>query len=249
MTLEEKLRQLSLTTMAQTLETITAQAATQNLSFPAALERLADRELEARHRRAIERRFKLSRLPAQPTLDQFRFAHHPSRLQAKNRILRLLDLHFLPQGISVVIIGNPGVGKTFLAQILGWRACQANLRVLFTTAMDMLNQLLASQVDHSLVRKLRVYTEPSALIVDELGYLALDQQTSNLFYQVISTRHGRQKSTIITTNTPFSDWGNILYNTTIAAAIVDRLVENSEIFLLGGESLRKAQKNPPPSSS
>ena len=201
MTLEEKLRQLTLTTMAQNLEMMTSQAGSQNLSFSAALERLADLELEARHQRAIERRLKLSRLPAQPTVDQFHFAHHKSRQQAKNRILRLLDLHFLPQGISVVIIGNPGVGKTFLAQILGWRACQANLRVLFTTAMDMLNQLLASQVDHSLVRKLRVYTEPSALIVDELGYLALDQQTSNLFYQVISTRHGRQKSTIITTNT------------------------------------------------
>jgi len=146
-------------------------------------------------------------------------------------------------------MGPPGVGKTFLEQILGWRACQANVRVLFTTAMEMLNQLLASQVDHSLVRKLKVYTEPAALIVDELGYLALDQQTSNLFYQVISTRHGHKRSTIITTNTAFSDWGNILYNTTIAAAIADRLVENSEIFLLGEKAcvkLRRARHLPLP---
>ncbi len=235
--------------MAQNLETMTREAAAQNLSFAAALERLADLELQARHGRAIERRFQLSRLPAQPTLVQFHFAHHKSRQQARNRILHLLDLDFLKQGTSVVIIGNPGVGKTFLAQILGWRACQANVRVLFTTAMEMLNQLLASQVDHSLVRKLKVYTEPTTLIVDELGYLALDQQTSNLFYQVISTRHGQKRSTIITTNTAFSEWGNILYNTTIAAAIADRLVENSEIFLLGGESLRKAQKSPPPPAS
>ena len=235
--------------MAQNLETIKAQAASQNLSFAAALERLADLELEARRQRAIERRFKLSHLPAQPTLDQFRFAHHKSRLQARNRILRLLDLDFLQQGTSVVLIGNPGVGKTFLAHILGWRACQANVRVLFTTAMDMLNQLLASQVDHSLLRKLKVYTEPAFLLIDELGYLALDQETSNLFYQVISTRHARKRSTLITTNTAFSEWGNILHNTTIAAAIADRLVENSEIFLLGGESLRKAQKGPPPAAS
>ena len=82
--------------------------------------------------------------------------------------------------------------------------------------------------------------------VDELGYLSLDQQTSNLFYQVISTRHSQHKSTVITTNTAFSDWGNILFNTTIATAIADRLVENSEIFLLGGESLRKAQKTQSP---
>ena len=83
----------------------------------------------------------------------------------------------------------------------------------------------------------------SSTLVDELGYLSLDQQTSNLFYQVISTRHGQKRSTIITTNTPFSGWGNILFNTTIATAIADRLVENSEIFLLGGESLRKASRN------
>ena len=129
------------------------------------------------------------------------------------------------------------------AKVIGWRACQANQRVLFTTAMDMLNHLNASQVDHSLVRKLRVYTEPALLIVDELGYVALDQQTSNLFYHVISTRHSQKRSSLITTNTAFSDWGNILFNTTIATAIVDRLVENSEILLLGGDSLRKA-KNP-----
>ncbi len=99
------------------------------------------------------------------------------------------------------------------------------------------------------VRKLKVYTEPNVFIVDELGYLALDQQTSSLFYQVISTRHSRKRSTIITTNTAFSDWGNILYNTTIAGAIADRLVENSEVVLLCGESLRKAQKSPPPAAA
>jgi DNA replication protein DnaC len=143
------------------------------------------------------------------------------------------------------VVASPGVGKTFLAKIFGWKACQANQRVLFTTAIDRLNQLSASQVDHSLIRKLKSYTEPTLLICDELGYLALDQQTSNLFYQVISTRHSQKRSTIITTNTPFSDWGNILYNTTIATAIADHRVENSEIFLLGGDSLRKSSKNSP----
>ena len=72
----------------------------------------------------------------------------------------------------------------------------------------------------------------------------MDQQTSNLFYQVICTRHSDKRSTLITTNTAFSDWGNVLYNTTIATAIADRLVENSEVFLLGGDSLRKANKSP-----
>lgn len=244
--LEQKLLQLNLKAMSRQIETTITEAAARNLSVSATIERLADMELEARQGRAIERRFQCSRLLSQPSIDAFHFHHHKSRVQAKNRILRLLDLTFLPQGTNVVLIGNPGVGKTFLARVFAWKACQANQRVLFTTAMDMLNHLLASQVDHSLVRKLKTYTDPTLLIVDELGYLSLDQQTSNLFYQVISTRHGQKRSTIITTNTPFSDWGNILFNTTIATAIADRLVENSEIFLLGGDSMRKARRNSNP---
>jgi DNA replication protein DnaC len=241
--LEQKLQQLNLSAMSHQLEQKMAEAAARNMSIAATLEWLADLELEARTSRAIDRRFKCSRLQSQPSIDAFQFHHHKTRVQAKNRILRLLDLTFLRQGTNLVLIGNPGVGKTFLAKVFGWKACQANQRVLFTTAMDMLNQLSASQVDNSLVRKLRAYTEPTLLICDELGYLALDQQTSNLFYQVISTRHSQKRSTVITTNTPFSDWGNILFNTTIATAIADRLVENSEIFLLGGDSLRKPHKN------
>lgn len=235
-------------TMSQHLDPTLANASSKNLSLAQALEVLLDLELEARSQRSIERRFKLSRLQAKQSIDSFHFHHHKSRLQLKTRILRLLDLDFVRNGTSVVLIGNPGVGKTFLSKIIGWRACQDNQRVLFTTAMDMLNHLLASQVDHSLVRKLKFYTEPTLLIVDELGYLSLDQQTSNLFYQVISTRHGHKRSTLITTNTAFSDWGNILHNTTIATAIADRLVENSEILLLGGDSLRKANKGQTPPS-
>jgi DNA replication protein DnaC len=241
--LAAKLAQLKLALLSHQLDTLLADASNKNLSLAATLEWLADLELEHRRQHAIQRRFRLSRLQTQPTIEQFHFQHHKSRMQVKNRLLRLLDLDFIAQGTNVILIGNPGTGKTFLAKILGWHACQANYRVLFTTAMDMLNYLLASQADHSLVRKLKLYTEPTFLIVDELGYLSLDQQTSNLFYQVISTRHSQRRSSLITTNTAFSDWGNILFNTTIATAIADRLVENSEIFLLAGDSLRKAKKS------
>ena len=98
--------------MSRQLETTISEAATRNLSMTATLEWLADMELEARNHRAIERRFKCSRLQAQPCIDAFHFHHHKTRLQNKNRILRLLDLEFLHKGTNLVFIGNPGVGKT-----------------------------------------------------------------------------------------------------------------------------------------
>lgn len=242
--LTHKLEQLQLMSIRQELDHVLADAASRNLSHAETIEWLADIELEGRNKRSIERRFRLSKLQVKLGIESFDFNHHKSRTQNKNKILRLLDLDFLTQGTNVVIIGNPGTGKTYLAKIIGWKVCQANRRILFTTAMNMVNQLVASQVDHSLVRKLKAYTDPAVLICDELGYLSLDQQTSNLFYQVISTRYAERRSTVITTNSPFSDWGNILFNTTIATAIADRLVENSQIFLLGGPSIRRPKKEP-----
>jgi DNA replication protein DnaC len=99
--------------MTRQIETTLAEAAARNLSVSATIEWLADMELEARGNRAVERRFKCSRLQFQPTIDGFHFHHHKSRMQAKTRILRLLDLTFLKQGTNLVLIGNPGVGKTF----------------------------------------------------------------------------------------------------------------------------------------
>jgi len=165
--LKQKLCQLKLATTAQELEELLQQTSSRNLSTTELLDLLCERELAGRLRHAIERRFRSSRLGCQPTIDQFNFNHDKSRQKAKNALLRLLDLEFIGQGSNLILMGNPGTGKTFLAKIFGWRACQARQQVLFTTAMDMLNQLLAAQVDHSLIRKLKTYTEPDLLVADE----------------------------------------------------------------------------------
>jgi IstB-like ATP binding protein len=138
-----KLNQLSLTTMSRQLDQIVTDAASKNLGFAQALETLTDIELDARNGRAIERRFRLSRLHTQHSIDSFHFKHHKSRMEAKNRIVRLLDLDFLHKGTSVVLIGNPGVGKTFLAKVIGWRACQANQRAFYID--DLLVGLFRAQ--------------------------------------------------------------------------------------------------------
>ncbi|MBW1683124.1 MAG: ATP-binding protein [Deltaproteobacteria bacterium] len=124
---------------------------------------------------------------------------------------------------------------------MAYAATQANIKTLFTTTMDLINHLIAAEADHSLLKKLHYYQSPDLLVCDEIGYLPLGTQGSNLFFQVISQRH-EKKSTIITTNLPFADWGKIFDSTTVATAIADRLVYNSEVFILEGPSYRKRDK-------
>ena len=139
------------------------------------------------------------------------------------------------------MIGNPGVGKSFVAKSIAYAATQAGTKTLFTTATDMINHLIAAEADHSLLKKLHYYQCQDLLVCDEIGYLPLGQQGSNLFFQVISQRH-QHKSTVITTNLPFADWGKIFDSTTVATAIADRLVYNSQILILEGSSYRKRIK-------
>jgi len=195
-----------------------------------------------RQKNRIERCFKQSKLYEKTTIDQFDFAFHGSRKNQKSRIVNLMDLEFIRHRKDIILIGNPGVGKSFLAKCMAYAATQAGLKVLFTTAMDMINHLIAAEADRSLLKKLHYYQSQELLVIDEIGYLSLGTQGSNLFFQVISARHER-KSSIITTNRTFAQWGEIFDNTTVATAIADRLVYNSEILILEGSSYRKRIKD------
>jgi DNA replication protein DnaC len=236
--LKEKLTDLRLKGMLQQLDTTLEQATQKNLDVVTTLNLLADIELEQRWQNAILLRWRQSGLKEKLTIDQFNFDHHTSRNEQKTRILKLLNLDFVSAHSDVILIGNPGTGKTFLAKCLAYAACTANIKVLCTTAIDMINQLIAAEADHSLLKQLHHYYAPDLLVCDELGYLSLGQQGSHLFFQVISQRH-QQKSTVITTNLPFAEWGKVFDSTTVATAIADRLVHNSEVLILGGTSYRR----------
>jgi DNA replication protein DnaC len=238
---KEKLIRLRLKIMAQCLEEVIQQAKEKNRDTLFVINQLAEAEAEHRLQTAIKLRFQQARLNEKVTLDAFDFHHHKSRQDQKARILDLLNLDFISNHRDVILIGNPGTGKTFMAKCIAYAACNANIKVLFTSAIDMINHLIAAEVDHSLLKKLHYYQSPALLVCDELGYLSLGQQGSHLFFQVISARH-QAKSTLITTNLPFADWGKVFDSTTVATAIADRLVYNSEVLILGGSSYRRKQK-------
>jgi len=237
----QKCNELNLKAFVAHMDEALTYAREKNWSSQELLLHLLDLELDRRNQNRVDLRFRQSKLNEKITIDQFDFEFHKSRKDQKNTILNLTQTEFINQKKDVILIGHPGVGKTFLAKCFAYTATQAGIKILFTTAMDMINQLIAAEADHSLVKKLAYYQSPSLLCIDEIGYLPLGPHGSNLFFQVISSRH-QNKSTVLTTNLLFSEWGKIFDSTTAATAIADRLVYNSEILVLEGPSYRKREK-------
>lgn len=238
---KEKLKTLRLKSCADNIPQILERAEKQNTSTLQVIERLLDLELEHRRQCRMLLKYKQSKLFEKPTIDQFDFHFHTSRMKQKARILHLMDMIFIQQKKDIILIGHTGLGKSFLAKCIAYAATQAGVGTLFTTAMDMINHLAAAEADHSLLKKLYLYQAPEVLVIDEVGYLPLGNQGSNLFFQVISARH-EKKSTVITTNLPFADWGKIFDSTTVATAIADRLVNNSDVIIFEGPSYRTRSK-------
>ena len=227
---------LGLTSIAETFNEIIDEAASKGWSLLQTVAYVIAHEAAARAERAIQRRIKRARLPKIKTLEDYDF-EFPKKLP-KQKILRVFDCEFIQNHGNVVLIGNQGTGKTHLLTALGYIACQKGISVRFTRAVDMINELTTAQINGTLGKALRAYTNPSCLLLDELGYLPVDKRGADLMFQVVAARY-ETGSIVITTNRTFKDWGAIFdVDNTLATALIDRLMHHGEAILIQGASYR-----------
>jgi len=237
--LKQNLAQLKLNRILEVLDSHNRLAQERGLSYTEYLDGLMAEEIACRDDKGIRTRVTLAHFPLIKTIEQFDFSFQPTL--DKRRVEELFTLRFIDQRENVLFLGPPGVGKTHLAIALGVKACYQGYRVYFSTLSDMLTRLRASLADNSFKKALQQLIAPSVLILDEIGYLPLDREGSNLFFQLVSKRY-EKGSIILTSNKTFGEWGSIFAETVIASAILDRLLHHSTSFSIRGESYRLKEK-------
>ena len=215
-----------------------AWAAQHTLPPTEVLERLLAIEAQALTDRRMERRIRESKLPERKLLADFDFVFQTGLDKAQ--VMEIAKLDFVGRKQGLVIAGNSGTGKSHIAKALLLIGCSQLYRCRYTTATDMLSNLMASRADNSLQRKLKQYTSPDILLIDEIGFDRLEQQdakNATLFFKVIDGRYCKG-STLLTTNVDFKDLGDYLGDPVITTCIVDRLVHHSIIINVQGPSWR-----------
>ncbi|HXX37841.1 MAG TPA: IS21-like element helper ATPase IstB [bacterium] len=241
--LRGNLKRLGLHAIADLFEREAQKAAKTKQSYVGFLDHLVDEELARKADRSVNARIVRARFPTIKTLEGFQFEFQPS-IPAP-LIRELAELGFLARAENLVLVGAPGTGKTHLSLALGIRACAAHKRVLFRSVADLLDELIAATVDHTLGARLATLGGLDLLILDELGYLPMDPRRANLFFQLISRlyEHG---SIILTTNKPFEEWGTVFGgDEVIAGAVLDRLLHHCHVVAINGPSYRTKDKRPP----
>lgn len=234
--LEAHLRYLRLPMVRRHALELSRQAAREGWDPLRYLSRLIEMEATARHDKSAARRVRAARFPVLKTLDTFEW-NWPRKIP-RQAIECLLENAFIKNTENVLFLGNPGLGKTHLAIAIGYAAALAGSHVLFANAIDVVNRLHTAVATHSLPSAMRAYTKPDLLILDELGYLPLDQHGGDLLFQVVSARYERG-SIILTTNKVPADWPATFNNdAALASAILDRLTHHCHTFVLEGESYR-----------
>ncbi|HKM83940.1 MAG TPA: IS21-like element helper ATPase IstB [Candidatus Acidoferrum sp.] len=211
-------------------------AAQQSWSHVEYLSRLIDAQYQQHLQHTVQRRLQAARFPVLKTLEQFQWdwPKKINRLQVQN----LFRLEFLAQKANAIFLGTVGLGKSHLATALGYAACQECHSVLFANAIDAINHLSAAQKKSALKAELKKYLRPELLILDEIGYLPIDQHGADLLFQIISQRYERG-SIVLTTNKPFKQWASIFNNdSVVASAVLDRLLHHAETVIIEGSSFR-----------
>ncbi len=225
--------------MVQTTDMRAEQAVKEQLDYKEFLELLINDELMNRSRNRRDSLIKRSRIPQYKTIEEFNFSWQPSL--NKQVIYSLGTCEFIRKKENIAFIGLPGTGKTHLSIALGLKAIDQGYTVLFTTLSEMMEDLYIPRADNSFRHKLKKYTVPELLIIDEFGLKKLSQTNVDDLYEVISKRY-EKTSTIITSNKQFDEWGGILYDPVLATAILDRFVHHCSFIVIEGESYRMKER-------
>ncbi len=234
-TIRQYAKQLRLPTLGGQFVRLAEQAIKEKQSHLSYLEVLLGTEVEERERHTIARRIQEARFPKVKTLEEFEFqkaSHLPAAL-----IRNLAEGGYLSRSEPVIFLGETGTGKTHLATGLAVAACRQKRRVRFTTAAELLNELMEAKDQNQLNRVTHRWTRYELIVIDEMAYVALPESAAELLFQVIAGRAERA-ALIVTTNLPFSEWTTMFPNARLCKAMLDRLTDQAHIIETGTESYR-----------